>query len=170
MCLVSVKVARALLITICVISFLNAVGVLAMAISALFNPLLAYAYASLTVTFFALIIFALLFAGAVLSCIGLACRKSSLFKFHFITHLIAVLGLLALSAAMVTLNSLYSPKSSLATCAERYEVVKDLVYLGSTTVQDQLCSTACVCDYNLDETIKTALGAGVDLQTGVKRL
>lgn len=45
-----------------------------------------------------------------------------------------------------------------------------MVFLGSTAMQDNLCSANCVCNYSLDATIQTALGAGVDVAAGVSKL
>ena len=129
-----------------------------------------YARISVTVTFLAFVAFLILLVAGVLACVGLTCRKTALLKALFVCLLIASLWLFGLSASMVHLNSVYQPKTSLSTCAERYEVVPDLVYLGSTVMQDKLCSATCTCDYNLDNTISTALGAGIDLANGQARL
>ena len=162
--------ARTLLITISVLTFLNAIGLFGVALAILFNPFMNYARSSLTISFFALVAFLILLASGVLSCVGLTCRKPSLLKALFVCLLIATLWLFGLSASMLHLNSLYQPKAGLSTCAERYEVVPDLVYLGSTMMQDKLCSTDCTCDYNLDNTISTALGSGINLANGQARL
>lgn len=66
--------------------------------------------------------------------------------------------------------SFYTPKEELTTCTDRYEKHPDLIYLGSTNVMDLFCSATCPCTYDLDATIVTALGAGIDATTGTNNL
>lgn len=128
-----------------------------------------YAYLSITLAVYCFIVFIVIVVGGVIGLIGTCSRRPCCIIAFFFCLFFSTLWLFGLSALMVSVNETYAPKNDLTICSARYERVPDLVYIGSTTMQDKLCSTDCMCSYSLDATIAAALSAGISA-SGVNKL
>ncbi len=131
----------------------SALTPLAQAFTMLFDPFIDYALLSISLTVYCIIVFLVLLIGGVLGCMGVCCKRPCMVVTMFFCLFFSAFWLFGLSAVMISVNETYTPKNDQPSCADRYERVSSLVYVGSTLLQDKLCSAECVCSYQLDATI-----------------
>lgn len=128
------KTQRWLLIVISILTILTSLNPLAQTFTALFDAFMNYAYLSVTLAVYCIIVFLVLLMGGVIGLIGTCSKRPCCIIALFFCLFFSTLWLFGLSALMVSVNETYAAKNDQTTCSARYEKVPDLVYIAGMTM------------------------------------
>ena len=133
------------------LSFLAALGAFILMIIVPLNPFYAYTETHIYFSMMYLLSMGLLIAAGLSAFCTLKIPKCHIATFWLL--LVSIGWLLGLGATNGLLLFMYSPNDLQANCADRYQVVSDLVEIGSPAFTDKLCSHSCECNYTRDSAI-----------------